>query len=146
MDDFNFDNLKPLIFLIIGIVSFSYSIFKKSKKQLLKTTGEKVEGIVFKLDKSSGSFNNNYSNVKDVVTVRFVTKDQKWITETVKQDFAIFYTMQYKEGQKVDVYYDLKDPLNFYIDLGQSEIIGRLVFGILGFIFIGIGLYQILTK
>ncbi len=77
------------------------------------------------------------------VTVRFVTKEQEWITGEMKQEFAIFFTGQYKAGETVDVYYDPAKPSNFFIETGQSENKARLFIAAIGMIFCLIGLYQL---
>ena len=145
MENINFQDLQPFIFIIAGLILIFLSVFKKSNNESLKTTGEKAEGIIFKLDRNpTGS--GEYSNVQDQVTIRFVTKDQRWITEPINQYFAVFYTKQYKEGQKVNVYYDPQDPLRFYIDSKQSVMIGRLVFASVGIVFSAIGFYQMFLE
>ena len=142
-----FNEYQPYIFLLIGIALIVYSCFHKSTTGKLKETGIPVEGIIYEQSSgndSSGMFGNS-SNLKNKITVRFVTQDQDqlWITGVMNQDFAGFYTGQYKEGETVKVYYDKDNPTNFYVDTKQSETLGRIVFGLSGLAFIILGLYKL---
>ena len=139
--------LQPYIFLLIGLVSILLALFRKSDKATLKITGEKAEGIIYALGQNSDSYSsiNRNSNVNDKVTIRFLTKDQQWITGDLKQDFAAFFTNQYKEGQAVEVYYDPKQPSNFFVDTKQSELKSRIIFAAIGFILMTVGIFQLLT-
>ena len=122
------------------------SAFWESTKSKLKQTGIAVDGIVFEqgFDNSfNQSFDNSSSFTKDKVTIRFVTQTGEWITGVIKQDFQVFYTGQYKNGDTVKVYYDKDNPSDFYVDTKQSELTGRLVFGSVGLIFLLVGLYKL---
>lgn len=97
-----------------------------------------------------GKSNNTSSigdnlNIKDKVIVRFVTQNKEWITGDINQEFAAFFTGQYKEGQSVDVYYDPEKPSDFFVDTKQSETVSRVIFAAVGLSFSIIGLYQLLT-
>jgi hypothetical protein len=145
MEDFNLKELQPYIFLLIGFASVLLAIFKKSDKATLKETGQKVQGIIYALGQSpdtTSSFTQN-SNIKDIVTIRFVTLDKQWITGDLKQEFAVFFTKQYKEGDAVEVYYDPKQPSNFFVDTKQSEKTSRILFAGVGIILSAVGLYQL---
>jgi Protein of unknown function (DUF3592) len=135
------ESLIPYIAIAIGIVAILYAVLKSSDQNaILRQTGQKVEGIIFNRDYSTYD-----SNTKDKVTVRFVTDKLEWITADINQDFSFFYTGQYKPGDKLIVYYDKEDPNKFYVDTKQSEVIGRLIGIIVGFIFIAFGVYQFLN-
>ena len=114
-------------------------MFRKRKTEELTFRGEKTEGIIFELESSGAGYNN--SRIKDKVTVRFVTKSKEWITAEIKQESAIFYTGQYKPGEKVDVYYDPLDPENFYVGTKQSETKNRLLMFVIGMVFLSVGVY-----
>lgn len=148
MEDFNLKEFQPYIFILIGLGSMLIVLFKKSDKSTLKVNGEKAEGITYALGQKSNSYSsgNRSSNVKDKVTIRFLTKDQQWITGDLEQDFAAFFTNQYKEGQAVDVYYDPKQPSNFFVDTKQSEAKSRILFTVIGFMLMAVGVYQLLTN
>lgn len=135
----------PYILITIGIVALVFSIFQKSSQKNLKDSGVLVEGIIFNqdFDNSSLSFDNYARHVKDKITIRFVTKNGEWITEDIKQDFGVFYSGQYKNGDKVNVYYNKDNPKKFYVDIKQSELIGKLVFALVGLVLISIGLFQL---
>jgi hypothetical protein len=138
----------PYLIIFIGFVVTAVAIFYKSEKLKLKETGIHVEGIVFKQEVSNSfndSFSDNYNNQKDKVTVRFVTKKGEWITGLIQQDFQIFYTGQYKDGEKIQVYYDEKNSSHFYVDSKQSDTIGRAIIALAGIAVIIYGIYDILT-
>lgn len=136
-------DLQPYIFIVIGIIGALVGLFKKSTQSNLKMIGKKAEGVIYLLEKSnSGSLYTR--NIKDKVTVRFLTESEEWITEKINQDFATFHTSQYKEGDVVQLYYDPNNPTSFYVDTKQSETTTRVVFTLIGIVFIGIGLYQLL--
>lgn len=140
MPEFDFKELQPLFFIIIGLVLVLVALLKKASKSHLKQSGLKAEGIIFQLEKASNS------NINSKVTVRFVTRNKEWITGEINQDFAVFFTGQYKEGQRIDVYYDPKKPSQFFVDTKQSETLSKVVFAVVGLGFSLIGLYQLLIK
>ena len=147
MDDFSFKELQPYFFILIGLVSVLFAIFKKSDKSNLKNTGQKAEGIIYALEQNSNSYNSytqNY-NIKDKVTIRFLTLDKQWITGDLKQDFALFFTRQYKEGDTVDVFYDPKEPSNFFVETRQSEKTSRIILVAIGIVLGSVGLYQLIS-
>ena len=137
----------PFIFLGIGSVSIAIAIFFKSSKSILKETGIEVEGIIFKQERNTNfitQIDDSSSSINNRITVRFVTKKQEWITEVIKQDFQLFYTSQYKDGNTIKIFYDESNPSNFFVDTKQSEYIVRIMFSIVGLVFISIGLYKII--
>jgi hypothetical protein len=139
-----FVEYQPYIFLAIGLIVLAISVFWVSEKSKLKQTGILVKGIVFEqgVDKNyNHSFDN--SSVKDKIVIRFVTQNQESITGIIKQDFAIFYTRQYKTGETVEVYYDKDNPSNFYVASKQSDFLGRLIGSLAGLIFVLFALYKI---
>jgi hypothetical protein len=147
MPDFDLNTLQPFIFILVGIVLLLMAVLKKATKANLKQSGLKTEGIVYGLERQTDSTSpiSDSSNVKDKVIVRFVTNNEEWITGDIKQEFAAFFTGQYKEGQKLDVYYDPKNPSDLFVDTKQCEIIGKILFVIVGLASCLIGLYKLLN-
>lgn len=146
MDQSIFSEYYPYLLLLAGLVILAIAMFWESQNSKLKQTGICVEGIVFEQDVESSfrlSFSepDHYRSIKDKVTIRFVTKKQEWITAPIKQDFSVFYTGQYKDGDKVVVYYEEKNPSNFYVDSKQSETIVRIIAALLGLMLTIAGLY-----
>ena len=138
----------PYIFIALGLLGLCLSLFGKSSQSNLKGSGILVEGIVFSQDlkeNSNRSFDNFSRHVKDKITIRFVTKEGEWITEDIKQDFGVFYSGQYKNGDKVELYYNKDNPKDFYVDSKQSQIIGKLVFALVGLVLLLTGLYQLFS-
>jgi len=136
---------EPYFFLLIGLATLLYSILKKTNRSSLKDSGEKSEGIVYELGQAP-NYTTDYnrpSNVKDKVTIRFVTKKDEWITADINQPFALFFTGQYKPGKKVDVYYDRENPSTFFVDTKQSETLARVLVALIGLIFCSVSLYML---
>jgi hypothetical protein len=142
MGDLNFQEFQPYIFLMLGLGIILYTLFKKTRNANLKASGEKVEGIVFELGRTIRSVGGG--TVMNKVTIRFVTKEKEWITADIKQDFANFYSNQYKEGEPVVIFYDKQNPQNFYVDTKQNETKARIFVFLIGFVFLGVGIYQVL--
>ena len=132
-----FTEYQSYIFVVLGLVALIFPAFVESTKSKLKQTGIRVDGIVFEQGFDNSSF------TKDKVTIRFVTQTGEWITGIIKQDFQVFYTGQYKNGDTVTVYYDKDNPSDFYVDTKQSELKGRLVFSLVGLVLLLIGLYKL---
>jgi len=119
-------------------------LFYKPKTESLEKTGERCEGIIFKLGYSNSLGSDaGGSVVKDKITVRFVTNKKEWITEDLNIDFMIAYTGQYKEGEKVEVIYNPENPSEFTIETKQSQTTGKLVCFFVGIIFVGVGIYEL---
>jgi hypothetical protein len=83
--------------------------------------------------------------IKDQIFIRFLTLKNEWITAPINQEFATFYSSQYKDGEKVTVYYDKDDPSIFYVSTKQSQFLGRFFLAFLGLFFILIGVYKYLV-
>ncbi len=144
----NLQEYYPYIFIVGGVVLLFYGLIKNNTKADLKNKGIKAEGIVFKQEYQQNSSNSNIENplIKDLITIRFVTLTQKWITAPINQDFQLFYNSQYKDGEAVTVYYDKDDPQNFYVVTKQSELLVRVLISCIGIIFITFGLYKYLIS
>jgi len=131
--------MTPYILIIAGLIGALLSIFKTTKNKILIQSGQKTEGIIF--DQRASSFDNN--NTNDKVVVRFVTDKQEWITKEIDQDFAVFFTGQYKKGDRITIFYDRNNPNNFYVANKQSETIGRVFLFVVGVTIAAVGLYQV---
>ncbi len=141
-----FAEYQPYIFVVLGLIALIFSFFWATSNSKLKQTGISVDGIVFKQDfddRFNQSLDNSSSYTKDKITIRFVTQTGEWITGVLRQDFGLFYTGQYTDGDTVKVYYDKSNPSNFYIDTKQSEFVGRLIVALVGLVFLIIGLYKL---
>ena len=144
MESLHLGQYQPYIVLAFGIVLMLVSLFYQSKPKLMEKTGERCEGIIFQLGYSNSlGPDMTGSNLKDKVTVRFVTKNKEWITQDLHSDFMTFYTGQYKEGDKVVVIYNPENPSEFMAETKQSPRTARLVFVFAGLVLVGIGIYEI---
>lgn len=134
----------PYIFIVIGFGIMIYGFFKKTTTHILIKTGIKAEGIIYELKgKSSGTstFFNNI--VYDKIIVRFVTNKLEWVTAEAQNESGLFYSGQYKIGERVEVMYDPDDPNRFIIITKQSENNARLFAIVTGLIFIIAGLFKL---
>jgi Protein of unknown function (DUF3592) len=139
--------LQPFIFIVLGLVAVVFALRKSTKNEHLKKNGLKTEGIIFQVDiQNASSADSELNSTEQNVLVRFTTNADEWITEPISQDHAISFAGQYKQGDKLIIYYNPTNPKEFYVDSKQSEFIGRLVPAILGLIIIGIGLFKLLVN
>jgi len=130
--------------LAFGLGAIAYGLFRESSKSRLTVTGIATEGIIFTQDRSFKLFRLlNSNNVNDLITVRFVTNKNEWITAEIDQAFQLFYNWQYKNGEKVKVYYDPDQPSHFYVDTKQSELGGRISVVMIGIFVTGFAAYRI---
>lgn len=142
----SFQQYYPIIYIAVGIAALLYALLKSAAKVELKKTGVQVEGIVFKQDYQPNTrMSYNSPLIKDQIFIRFLTIKNEWITAPINQEFATFYSSQYKDGEKVTVYYDKDDPSIFYVSTKQSEFQGRFFLAFLGLFFILIGIYKYLV-
>ncbi len=132
-------------FLVFGFGVMAYAFLKDSPKSKLKESGLEAIGIIFAQDRDYKAFRLLNSNwVNDTITVRFVTEKNEWISGEIDQPFQMFYNWQYKDGEKVKVYYDKDNPENFFVDTKQSELLGRISVALIGLSFAASGIYYII--
>ncbi|MFT3701163.1 MAG: DUF3592 domain-containing protein [Agriterribacter sp.] len=145
MSDIISPEILSYIIMAIGLALISYSILRKTKKDELKRTGIKTEGIILELGFSSNYTSDASYSVPDKITIRFLTKTQEWITRDISQDFAAYYN-QYTPGEKIVLYYDESNPDNFYVETKQSELTARIILAIAGLIILLWGIYRMLVN
>jgi len=140
-------SLAPYIFILIGIAMITVPFLSKPTAERLKNIGERCEGIIFELGYKgrSGPMSND-SIMKDKITIRFVTLEQEWITEDLNTDFIPLYYNQFKEGDKVMVVYDPKNPKDFTIETKANPKQFKFILSIAGVVFVGVGVYKLLTN
>ena len=135
----------PCFLVAFGLALLFISVFRKSNRRALKDTGVLAEGIILEQSSESRTIDDIKTSVNDQIIVRFVTAEGEWITGAMDQGFQFFYTGQYKDGEKVKVFYNKEDPYHFYVDSKQSEMFGRIIGAVIGLVIIIIGLYQLLA-
>jgi hypothetical protein len=140
------DAITPYIFMIIGLVAIVLPFFPSTdKRSSLKESGEKAEGVIFRVEGRQGGPAVGAGTRGPIVQVRFVTRSKEWITGTVEQKYQVSFSGQYKEGDPVDIYYDPSDPKVFILDTKQSTMVGKLMFTVVGLVFIGIGVFKLFS-
>ena len=138
------DDLIPYLFIFIGLVVLVLSFFRTTdNKSALKNSGIKAEGIIFRIDGSQNRSTTSLGMHNSEVQVRFVTKSMEWITAPLRQDFQVSFAGQYKQGDKVDVYYNPSSPNEFFVDSKQNPLFGKLIFIVVGLVLIVIGLWKL---
>lgn len=97
----------------MGIISFANfnGILKK---------GISTEGIIFSIDQSGTSSGIQLS----YPTVRFLTINNEWVTETSNVGLFPGY---YKSGEKVTVVYKPENPKKFIIKSNQNKVMPAIV-------------------
>src|SRR5690606_10538750 len=139
------NDLIPYLYIFIGLVVLVLPFLQSTNnKSLLMNTGVHAEGIIFRLDGMQGGHPTNFGLHNANVQVRFVTKSMEWITGPLRQDFQISFSGQYKEGDKVDIYYNPSKPNDFFVDSKQNPMAGKLIFIVVGLVIIAIGLWKLL--
>ncbi|WP_298757070.1 DUF3592 domain-containing protein [uncultured Psychroserpens sp.] len=119
-----------LIIIIISFGLLALGLIRWQKGAHLNKIGKITEGIIY---------NNNYKSSHDgsgmyYPVVRFLTQEKTWITK----ELEIGFSPSMKQGKKVNLIYDPKDPNNvtFYSELNLKIIpIGLTILGISGIIY-----------
>ena len=138
------DDLIPYLFIFIGLVVLVLPFLQLSdNKRSLKNSGVHAEGIIFRIDGKQGGQPTNFGVLNAEVQVRFVTKSMEWITGTLRQDFQVSFSGQYKQGDKVDVYYNPTSPSEFFVDSNKNPLFGKLTLMVVGLVLIVIGLWKL---
>lgn len=136
--------LLPFFPLAMGALCILAALFKKSPTASLRQTGLRTEGIIYAM--STRALGSDTSYVMDKITVRFVTREGRWVTGDINQEFASFYTNQYKLGEKVEVFYDPQHPSSFFVKTKQSEERWRMLFLVIGLVFCAVGTIMLLAS
>lgn len=150
------DNSTYLVFcfiaIAIGMGCILYSALANVIRKLFLTKGEVVQGIIFDVEphmRTRFIIGNTYDdfNNADKVTIRFTTKKQEWITADIESSsgFIISHRGKYKQGDKILVIYKPENPYNFYVVSHRVSEKEQIIFAIIGFVFIGVGIYFLLT-
>jgi hypothetical protein len=110
---------------LIGAIVLVIGNSLSTTRTKVKSTGVKVEGLVFALEEITGP--NDYRRRYYIPIIRFITLEKEWVTE--KYSLGLGYksmtiSSSYKEGDKVTVIYDPKNITTFIIDDFTSKVIG----------------------
>jgi hypothetical protein len=146
MDSQYFTPFIPYVFIIIGIVVIVVTVLAKPAVNRLAQAGEHCEGLIFKQEYNEGNaMYSNAAGLKNKITIRFVTKEKEWVTEVLNTDFISLTPWQFKEGQKVQVLYDPKNPRDFTILNHQSPRLTKTILILVGTACIAFGIYKLCT-
>ena len=123
-----------IIVFLVSIITIALGLYQYFKSKRLLQTGTFVEGIVY--ENTTGSTSSDNATTYYPV-VRFVTKQEEWITE--KSSVSGFY----KKGQIVKICYSPDNPKEFVIDSWQNRIIPVVITlsGIIIFLLASISLF-----
>lgn len=114
-----------------GLILFGVHLWLKGNHLVLH--GEKTEGFVFANVYKGDPLKNSRGVYFPVV--RFVTKQDEWITK----QYEIGYNPPLKEGKKLKIIYDPEDPEYYQID-------NRFLLEILPRILVAIGLIEMILS
>ena len=128
----------PLILFVAGLAAILYALFQTKENEEWLSQAKTAEGIIF----SQHSDGRGDDTLNNIITVRFVTEELEWITATVKQQMAIYYTGQYKEGEKVQLMYNPQNPQQFKLLTKQNPVLAKTVFIIIGLLLMAIALLK----
>ena len=134
--------------IIIALILIGVFLRQSSFYDKINKNGIEVEGIVFSVDRRMvNSFINNFNaSYYYEITVRFLTKENVWVTQKNNSSWIVSYMDQYKEGEKVKVKYDPQDPSNFIVGQKAVAVFGLYTVLIVGLIFFGLGVFQIIQS
>lgn len=125
-----------VLFKIIGVAGCSYCFYLgfrlRKKRERLKASGIAAEGIVVDL-KTVGNH--------EQPVIRFKTLQNELVTKEYEIGFNVG---QLKQGQKLDIYYNSINPLDFVLDTKVEKWL-PIIFMIVGFLFVIILLISLFT-
>jgi len=105
------------------LIAIAVSILYKPKNGDLRNTGIEVEGIIYE-EGSEVTFKNPSTfgrmTFVEKTVLRFLTKENKWITGQCNGGIFYFNFRKFKAGEHVKVFYDKDEPSNFLIATNQS--------------------------
>jgi hypothetical protein len=118
----------------LGVAVLVFALYQYQHYKRLYQSGIEVDGVVFDQTMATSA-----TNTERYPIVRFVTKNNQWITAQANVSIPGFF----KTGQKVTVVYDPRDPNNFMI---KSRIVRMIpiVLACLGIIVLAIAVVQFL--
>jgi len=131
-----------IIMIAVSVVLIVTALYLLMKMTRLAKTGIKAEGVVFDLEISDSNSNMGTLGKVRYPVIRFLTSDNKWITETYKLGSTAGL---YKKGAKITVIYNPENPREFSIDNRSSRIL-LVVLACVGAGLLLIGAYQILVS
>ncbi|HTN37357.1 MAG TPA: DUF3592 domain-containing protein [Arachidicoccus sp.] len=100
-----------LILIFISAFMIVFAIKSLIEFNKIKSNGIKTDGIIFDTVNSI-DVANNYARSNHPI-VRFLTKENQWITQ--KSKIGVFPGI-YKTGKKVQIIYQEEDPNKFFIN------------------------------
>jgi uncharacterized protein DUF3592 len=124
-----------LIIILVGVILIMLSLYFTFQFRIIKKKGVQVDGIIFDLEpSSSGSIRTTYP------VVRFLTKEQEWITLTSKIGVV---PGVYKKGAKVSIIYEPENPQNFLINSKFTTTVPSIIL-LIGILVVAIGFILLL--
>lgn len=130
----------PTIILILGgVISIVYAIIEPTMAGEPGQKGITADAMVIFLEGSHRTIMG-----VDEITVRFLTKEKKWITGKPKPSSSENPTRQYEEGQTLQIVYDPMEPSNFMIKTNRPAPLGRILMIAAGVILFFAGIVNII--
>ncbi len=123
---------KTVLYLIVGVMLVAHGLLRFFRAQSLKKNVEIVDGVVFRVDPNL----NPLDSTEYDIIIRFVTKEELWITEKLVPS----KNRSLGEGDKVKIVYKRHDPKDFDIYSKFNRTIGPIISMGIGLAFITLGI------
>lgn len=137
----------PYLLLLAGSILIAVAFLYDPPVNVLTKTGILTEGVVFSKEydghiERPTVYPLEYT-VYSKLTIRFTTKDQEWITADRSPEFSNHYSGQFKEGDRVQLYYEEQNPRNFYVVAKQSITLKRILGALIGVGLLTVGIFRL---
>jgi len=120
--------ITDLIISLFGVIFVVLGFSKRSQRSALLKDGIKTEGVVFRVEQSNsisiGVGNTDTQDISYYPVIRYVTKENEWITE--KYDIGAGILNKYNEGDKVTVIYDPANNTKFILNDTTTKLAAPL--------------------
>jgi hypothetical protein len=136
-----------IVFSLVGIVLVTIAIFTKQKPKPIFDKVLPAEGTIIDLGiLQPRPFKKiRYSEpVYTQVTVEFLTNSNQIVKGEIDTNLTLFYSGQYKKGDKVNLVYNAEKPTQFIIISLQSTNTARLIMIISGLFLLMTGIGMVL--
>jgi hypothetical protein len=123
---------KDIGLILIGALISGVGIFKYYKQKDVQKYDGEADGIIYDIDNGYPAANVDRAIIQSSITVRYLTKENVWITEKVEDTTS---PSLYKKGEKIGIRYNLENPKDFIIVSSKQNA--------LYYIFISVGILLI---
>ena len=136
-----------ILFSLVGSALVLTALLIKKKNKPFYENALQAEGTIIDLSvRTPRPFKiKPYSEpAYSQVTIEFVTNNDQIIQSDIDTNLTIFYTGQYKKGDKVKLLYNPEKPTEFVVNTSQSTTMARLLFVFVGLFLLLTGISMVL--